>query len=299
MNQSSGAKLTLLSEANGWRSWLPWLRHYPVVPGIVLILLAISAIFAPILSPGDPGKRDLRNQDLPPAWMDGGSMRNPLGTDSQGRDVLSRVLYGARISLLVSLIAVTVGLFAGTASGVIAGYFGGFADEIIMRLVDLWSAIPFLLLALVVAVTIGPSLFTVIWLLALSGWSAGARNIRGEVLSIKTREYIAFARIAGSSDRRIMFRHVLPQVLHVVLVITTLRTGGLIIAEAGLSFLGVGVPASTPTWGVMIGEGQRFLLTNWWQSIFPGFAILLTVMSMNFLGDWLRDYFDPRLRQAW
>ena len=274
------------------------MRRYPLVPGIVLGLLVICAVFAPLVSPADPGKRNLRNQDIPPAWMDGGSMKNPLGTDSQGRDVLSRVLYGARISLLVSLIAVSVGLFAGTASGVIAGYFGGLADEAIMRLVDLWSAIPFLLLALVVAVTIGPSLYTVIWLLALSGWSAGARNIRGEVLSIKTREYISFARLSGASHRRIMFRHVLPQVVHVVLVITTLRTGGLIIAEAGLSFLGVGVPASTPTWGVMIGEGQRFLLTNWWQSIFPGVAILLTVMSMNFLGDWLRDYFDPRLRQA-
>lgn len=279
------------------RPWWDWARRYPVVPGLVLVLLVISAVFAPLLSPSDPGKRDLRQQDIPPAWMDGGSSKNPLGTDSQGRDVLSRVLHGARISLLVSLVAVTVGLFAGTTSGVIAGYFGGLADEVIMRLVDLWSAIPFLLLALVVAVTIGPSLYTVIWLLALSGWSAGARNIRGEVLTIKTREYIAFARITGASDRRIMFRHVLPQVFHVVLVITTLRTGGLIIAEAGLSFLGVGVPASTPTWGVMIGEGQRFLLTNWWQSIFPGIAILLTVMSMNFVGDWLRDYFDPRLRQ--
>ena len=266
--------------------------------GLILGLLVISAIFAPLISPGDPGRRNLRNQDIPPAWLEGGSMKNPLGTDTQGRDVLSRILYGARISLLVSLIAVTVGLFAGTASGVIAGYFGGLADEAIMRLVDLWSAIPFLLLALVVAVTMGPSLFTVIWLLALSGWSAGARNVRGEVLTIKTREYIAFARLSGASNRRIMFRHVLPQVLHVVLVITTLRTGGLIIAEAGLSFLGVGVPASTPTWGVMIGEGQRFLLTNWWQSMFPGVAILLTVMSMNFIGDWVRDYFDPRLRQA-
>lgn len=280
------------------RSRWDWVKRYPVVHGLILGLLVISAIFAPLISPGDPGRRNLRNQDIPPAWLEGGSMKNPLGTDTQGRDVLSRILYGARISLLVSLIAVTVGLFAGTASGVIAGYFGGLADEAIMRLVDLWSAIPFLLLALVVAVTMGPSLFTVIWLLALSGWSAGARNVRGEVLTIKTREYIAFARLSGASNRRIMFRHVLPQVLHVVLVITTLRTGGLIIAEAGLSFLGVGVPASTPTWGVMIGEGQRFLLTNWWQSMFPGVAILLTVMSMNFIGDWVRDYFDPRLRQA-
>ena len=278
------------------RAW-QFARRYPVLPGVVLIALIVCAVFAPLLSPHDPGLRDLHLQDFPPVWMKGGAWSYPLGTDNQGRDVLSRILYGARISLLVSFIAVSVGLFAGTASGVIAGYFGGLADEAIMRLVDLWSAIPFLLLALVVAVAIGPSLYTVIWLLALSGWSAGARNIRGEVLSIKTREYISFARLSGASHRRIMFRHVLPQVVHIVLVITTLRTGALIIAEAGLSFLGVGVPSSTPTWGVMIGEGQRFLLTNWWQSIFPGVAILMTVMSMNFIGDWLRDYFDPRLRQ--
>jgi len=279
------------------RSW-QLVRRYPVVPGAILAALVVCAIFAPLVSPHDPGKRDLRLQDIPPAWMKEGDRAYLLGTDNQGRDVLSRILYGARISLLVSAIAVTVGLGAGTASGLLAGYFGGFTDEAIMRLVDLWSAIPFLLLALVVAVTAGPSLITVILLLAFAGWSAGARNIRGEVLAVKTRDYVAFARLSGASHLRVMIRHILPQVLHVILVITTLRTGGLIIAEAGLSFLGVGVPASTPTWGVMIGEGQRFLLTNWWQSIFPGVAISLTVVSMNFIGDWLRDYFDPHLRQT-
>ena len=279
------------------RSW-NFARRYPIFPGLVLMVILVGAIFAPVLSPHDPGDRNLRLQDIPPVWMEGGSFKYVLGTDSQGRDVLSRLMHGGRISLLVAGIAVTVGLAGGLASGVLAGYYGGLVDEVIMRLVDLWSALPFLLLAMVVAVTIGPSLFTVIWLLALSGWSAGARNLRAEILSVRGNDYVAFARISGASDLRIISRHLVPQIIHVLLVITTLRTGGLIIAEAGLSFLGVGVPSSIPTWGVMIGEGRRFLLTNWWQSIFPGIAILLTVMSLNFLGDWLRDHFDPRLRQA-
>ena len=199
---------------------------------------------------------------------------------------------------MVAGIAVTVGLVAGTASGLVAGYFGGIVDEIIMRLVDLWSALPFLLIVLVVAVTIGPSLINVIWLLAVSSWSAGARNIRGEVLSIKTLDYVALARVGGASNSRIIFRHILPQVVHIVIVITTLRTGSLIVAEAGLSFLGVGVPSSTPTWGIMIAEGRQFLITSWWQAILPGVAIFMTVMAFNFLGDWMRDRFDPRLRQT-
>ncbi len=272
-------------------------RRYPVVPAVILTALAVGAIFASQISPFDPSKRVLREREIPPAWFAEGSMEHPLGTDEQGRDIFSRIMHGARLSLMIAGIAVTTGLLTGTATGLIAGYFGGIVDEILMRLVDLWLALPFLLIVLIVAISVGPSLLMVIALLSLSSWSAGARNIRGEVLSIKTLDYIASARVAGASDVRIIVRHLLPQVVHIIIVITTLRTGSLIIAEAGLSFLGVGVPSSTTTWGSMIAEGREFLLSSWWISILPGIAIFVTVMALNFLGDWLRDYLDPRLRQ--
>lgn len=273
------------------------LRRYPILATSILVLLAITAVFASNLAPHDPNAADLRARDIPPLWLDQGTWSHPFGTDQLGRDVLSRLMHGSRVSLMVAVIGVTVGAVAGTISGLVAGYFGGLVDEIIMRLVDLWSAIPFILLGLVVAVTIGSGLTTVIWLLALLSWSTGARNIRGEVLTIKTLDYVALARVADASNTRIIYRHIFPQVVPVVIVITTLRTGSLIIAEAGLSFLGVGVSSSTPTWGLMVAEGRQFLLTSWWISIFPGVAIFLTVMALNFLGDWLRDFLDPRLRQ--
>ena len=274
-----------------------FLRRWPVIPIFIIACLAIGAIFAGFLSPHDPKKGDLGGRNLPPGWVTNGEWTHPLGTDRIGRDMFSRLLYGARISLMVASVAVTVGTVAGTVAGLVAGYFGGLVDETLMRLVDLWSALPFLLIALIVAVSVGPSLWMVIGLLAFSSWSAGARNIRGDVLSLKTRDYVALAKIAGASHSRIMFRHLLPQVTHVVIVITTLRIGSLIIAEAGLSFLGVGVPASVPTWGIMIAEGRQYLLTTWWIAVFPGMAIFVTVMAFNFLGDWLRDRLDPRLRQ--
>ena len=289
-------------QPSGLFSWpyktFTFMRRYPVIATIILVLLATGAVFAPFLSPYEPGKRILDDREIPPAWVTGGVASHPLGTDHLGRDIFSRILYGARISLMVAGIAVSVGVIAGTATGLIAGYFGGWVDEILMRAVDLWLALPFLLLVLVVAVSLGSSLSTVIWLLAVSSWSTGARNIRGDVLSLKTLDYVALAKISGANHVRIIVRHLLPHVLHIVIVVTTLRTGQLIIAEAGLSFLGVGVPASTPTWGNMIAEGQQFLLSSWWIAILPGVAIFFTVMAFNFLGDWLRDHFDPRLRQV-
>ena len=273
-------------------------QRFPILAGLVLTLLAVGAIFSSYLSSYDPGRRVLRDREIPPFWVAEGTFEHPLGTDHLGRDVFSRILYGARISLMVAGIAVVIGVLAGTATGLIAGYFGGWVDEILMRAVDLWLALPFLLLVLVVAVTTDPSVLVVIILLAVSSWSTGARNIRGEVLSLKTLEYVDLARVAGANHWRIVVRHLLPQVFHIVIVITTLRTGQLIIAEAGLSFLGVGVPSSIPTWGIMISEGQRYLLTSWWIAILPGVAIFLTVMAFNFLGDWMRDHFDPRLRQV-
>jgi peptide/nickel transport system permease protein len=273
----------------------------------VLVIAVSAALFGPRLANQDPLKQNLRERFVPPFWVDGGSQDHPLGTDHLGRDVLARMLYGSRVSLFVAAVALGFGLFVGTASGLVAGYFGGIVDEIIMRLVDLWLALPFLLLALVVAVTIGGGLVTTIWLLAINSWSAGARNIRGEVLSLRTRDYVALAHVAGASHSRILYRHLLPQVAHILLVITSMRAGGLIIAEAGLSFLGIGVQGSetflgirlegSTSLGVMVSEGQSYLLTAWWLSIIPGMVIFFIVAAFNFLGDWMRDRFDPRLRQ--
>ena len=272
-------------------------KRWPIIPAVIMFLIVFGAVFAPVIAPFEPQKGDLRARNIPPVWLDGGDSTHWLGTDNLGRDVYSRILYGARISLFVAAVAVAFGLVMGTLSGVVAGYYGGMVDEVLMRLVDLWSSLPFLLIALIVAISVGPSLGMVIALLAVSSWSAGSRNIRGEVLSLRNREYVQMARVMNASDIRIILRHLLPNVMHVVIVITTLRTGSMIIAEAGLSFLGVGVPASVPTWGLMIAQGQKFLTTTWWMSIAPGVAIFLIVLSFNFLGDWLRDRFDPRLNQ--
>ena len=277
--------------------FIRFMKRWPVIPAAIMFVIVFGAVFAPLLAPYEPQKGDLRARNIPPVWMDGGDSAHWLGTDNLGRDMYSRMLYGARISLFVAAVAVIFGLLAGTTTGIVAGYYGGMVDEILMRLVDLWSSLPFLLIALIVAVSVGPSLGMVIALLAVSSWSAGSRNIRAEVLSLRGREYVQMSQVMNASDFRIIVRHLLPNVMHVVIVITTLRTGSMIIAEAGLSFLGVGVPASVPTWGLMIAQGQKFLTSTWWMSIMPGVAIFLIVMSFNFLGDWLRDRFDPRLNQ--
>ena len=209
--------------------------------------------------------------------------------------MLVRVLEGARVSLVVASVAVLFGLFVGTITGMLAGYFGGLLDELLMRLVDLWSSLPLLMIAIIWAVSIQPSLWSVTLLLSIFSWSSGTRNIRGEILSLKNRDFVIAARTMGASDLRILWRHLFPQIVHIVIVVTTLRTGALIVAESGLSFLGVGLPASVPSWGLLITQGRAFLTTtNLWMSIVPGLFLFLTVMSLNFLGDWLRD----RLRDS-
>lgn len=289
-----------------WPSRLLYiLRRWPLLPLLVLLALSVSAAFAPWLAPYDPIFQELRARTAPPSLWNSEWYaehprvvnRYPLGADHVGRDVLSRVIYGARVSMLVAAISLVTGLTVGSALGLIAGYFGGFVDELIMRLMDLWYALPFLLIALVVAVVFKPSFVNVMGLLALLAWSAGVRNVRAEVLSLKTRDYVMLARISGASNLRIMLRHILPGVVNTIVVIATLRVGGLILAEASLSFLGAGIPAPTPAWGLMVAEGREYLSSAWWISFFPGMAIFLVVMSLNFLGDWLRDRLDPRLRQ--
>lgn len=230
-------------------------------------------------------------------WYPEGSSKFILGTDALGRDVLSRVIFGARISLLIAAIVLTAGAIGGTMLGLVAGYYGGQIDEIAMRFVDLTLAIPFILIALVVVIVLGQSLAIIIALLVLFSWNGFARLVRGETLQIKTRDYVNMARVAGASTSRILFRHILLGVVNTVIVVATLRVGSLILTEATLSFLGVGVPPPTPAWGLMVSDGRQYISTAWWITFFPGVAILMTVLSMNFLGDWLRDRWDPRLRQ--
>ena len=220
-----------------------------------------------------------------------------LGGDNIGRDLLSRLIHGARVSLVVVSIALSSGLLIGVSMGLVAGWFGGLIDEVIMRVTDIWLGLPFILVAIVVVIAIGQTFIILIGLLALLSWTPFVRNVRGEVLSLKTRDYVSLAQVAGASTFRIMVWHLLPGVINTVIVIATLRVGQLILTEAILSFLGAGIPPPTPAWGAMVNDGRVYIEDAWWISFFPGFCIFLVVMSLNFLGDWMRDRFDPRLRQ--
>ena len=280
------------------------IRRWPVIPILILSIMVFIAVFAPLISPMGPKEINLRGRAAPPIWEKEWYDANPkneitylLGADHVGRDVLTRMFYGARISLAVAVISLTAGVVIGSAIGLVAGYYGGFIDEFSMRAVDVWNALPFLLIAILAAVTFGQEVWIVMVLLALVAWAGNVRNVRAEVLTLKTRDYVALAKIAGASDFRILMRHIFPGVVNTIVVLATLRVGGLILAEASLSFLGAGIPAQTPTWGNMISEGREWLSTAWWIAMFPGIAILLVVMSVNFFGDWLRDRWDPRLRQ--
>ncbi len=280
------------------------LLRWPLLPVFFLAAFVIMAILAPVVAPHDPVRQNLRARAAPPIWNSQWYDEHPnitaryiLGADHVGRDVFSRIVYGARVSLLVASISLSTGLLVGTTLGLVSGYFGGHVDELVMRLVDIWLSLPFLLIALVATIVFGSSFSLVMGLLALLAWSAFVRNVRAEVLSLKQRDYVALARVSGASSIRIITKHLLPGVINTVIVIATLRVGQLILAEASLSFLGAGIPAPTPAWGLMVAEGRDYLTTAWWISFFPGLAIFLIVMSLNFLGDWLRDRLDPRLRQ--
>ena len=274
-----------------------FIRNWPIIPIVILAIMVFVAVFAPLVSPYDPLFNNLRSRNTPPVWYADGTWTYVLGADTIGRDLLSRLFYGARISLMVMVFSLVFGTIIGTALGLIAGYFGGVIDEVIMRLVDIFLGLPFVLVAMVLALVLGTSLTTMIIVLAVLTWAGFVRNVRGEVLSIRERDYVALARIAGASLPRILTMHILPGVINTVLVIATLRSGQLILAESFLSFLGAGIPPPTPTWGAMIADGRNYLRDAWWISFFPGLAIFLTVMALNFLGDWLRDKLDPRLRQ--
>jgi peptide/nickel transport system permease protein len=277
----------------GWH----FLSQYPVIPVFILLALAVCGIFAPLLAPHDFVRPDYGAIAQPPAWEDEGSTKYLLGTDKLGRDMLTRLLYGARASLAVVFISTTTGMVIGTVLGMVAGYYGRHVDEVISRLVDIWLAIPFLLVALITVIIFGQKFWILLVLLALLAWSPFVRNVRAEVLSLRERDYIASAKISGSSSARIIARHILPNVTNTVLVIASLRVGQLILSESILSYLGVGVPPPTPAWGSMVADGRDYLNTAWWISTLPGIAILLVVLAFNFTGDWIRDKTDPRLRQ--
>ncbi len=275
-----------------------FLRRYPVIPvSVLLIVLVIPALFAELIAPHDPIDGNLRARLLPPAWTDGGDWSYPLGSDRQGRDILSRMIFGARTAALVSLAALAVGATIGSLLGLVAGYLGSWWDHIIMRLVDINLSLPLILLALVLVVLFEPGTATTVAVVALLLWSRYARQVRAEVLTLKEMDFVARARVAGASNLRIIFRHILPNVFNTIIVLATLQVGNVILLEASLSFLGAGIPPPNPAWGVMVAEGRDFIVTSWWLSVIPGLAIMFTVLSMNLLGDWLRDYLDPKLRQ--
>jgi peptide/nickel transport system permease protein len=273
------------------------LRRWPIIPVAVVLFLMIIAIFAPLVAPHHPLEAKFEKRNVPPVWTEEGTSEYLMGGDHIGRDILSRIIFGTRISLMVAATVLAAGAFVGTALGVTAGYFGGIVDEILMRLVDFTYAVPFILVALVAAVIWEPSLQLVIILLAIFTWPPFARQVRVETLQLKAMDYVAMARVSGASSLRIAFKHILPGIVPTVMVMASLQVGALVITESVLSFLGVGIPAPDPSWGSMVAQGRNYVATAWWIAFFPGVAIFLIVFSMNFLGDWLRDTLDPKLRQ--
>ena len=273
------------------------LRGIPKLPTIVVLVTVFLALFGEAIAPHGPTAIDLVNNRTPPFWDAEGSTQFLLGTDELGRDVLSRIMSGARVSLAVAVVTIFIGGIVGTSLGIWAAYAGGITDIIIMRVVDGFLAFPAILIALVFAVTVGPGFGVVVIVLGLMLWSRYARLIRGEVLSLRNRDFVKLARVAGASPRRIVLVHILPNVLSTVLVLSTLQVGWAITVEATLSFLGAGVPPPNPTWGGMVAGGQDLLRQAWWVAVFPGAAIGIVVLSFNLLGDWIRDALDPKLRQ--
>lgn len=273
------------------------MRSTPWLCILVIVTMVFMAVFAPLLAPYSPIDQTLRDKLLPPFWLEGGSFKYVLGTDAFGRDILSRLIYGARISLLVAILALTAGGGVGLVIGIVAGYMGGVVESILMRLVDAAFTFPAILFALLLAVTLGQGLGTLVVAISLLLWASFARVIRGEVLALKQRDFVALAKVRGCSEPRIMLTHILPNVLNTFMVLVTLNVGVVVIAEASLSFLGAGIPPPTPTWGLMVSEGRGRIAEAWWVSLIPGLAITALVLSVNVFGDWLRDRLDPRLRQ--
>jgi len=274
------------------------LGEFPLIPVLILGVVAFVAIFANVLAPHNPEIGSLTARFKPPFWQTGGSTKYLLGTDQLGRDVLSRLIFGARVSMVVGFTAVIFAGAVGTTLGIVSGYLGGWVDQVIMRVTDTWLALPGLMFAIFLAAIVGPSMWNIVIILGLVYWTRYARVIRGEVLSLKEREFVRLAIVAGCSKPTIMWRHILPNVINSAIVIGTLMLGVVIITEASLSFLGVGVPPPQAAWGLMLSDGKQSLMVGrWWLSVLPGLCIMLMVLSANLLGDWLRVKLDPQLRQ--
>jgi peptide/nickel transport system permease protein len=286
--------ISVAAPRRGWR----WVRELPLLPLFILVPFVLAATFAPLVAPYDPTEPISGAKMFePPFWMDGGSTTALLGTDFQGRDVLSRLIFGARVSLIVGLMGTVVAGGLGTALGILAGYLGRWWDQCIMRLTDAWLALPALVFAIFLATVVGPSMWNIVLILGLVYWTRYARVIRGEVLSLREREFVQLAEIAGASSLRVIVRHILPNVSNTAMVLASLTIGVVIIAEASLSFLGVGVPPPEPAWGLMLSEARSTLMAGkWWLTVFPGTCILLVVLATQLLGDWLRIRLDPQLR---
>lgn len=292
----NGARTATLTA--GWRLVAIHSEGFPWIATSLLGLLLFVALFANLLAPHDPEVGSLGERFRPPVWQQGGSEKFLLGSDHLGRDVLSRLIFGARVSVVVGFTAVLVAGVVGTLLGILSGYIGGWVDQVIMRITDTWLALPALTFAIFLAAVVGPSEMNIVIILALVYWTRYARVIRGEVLSLKERDFVRLAVVAGCSKRTIMRRHILPNVLNSAIVLGTLMLGVVVVTEAALSFLGVGVPPPKPAWGLMLADGKKGLMAGyWWLTVLPGCCIMLMVLSANLLGDWLRVKFDPQLRQ--
>jgi peptide/nickel transport system permease protein len=273
------------------------LRRFPVIPAIILVVLVFVAIFADVITPYPPNEMSLTDRLTPPFFMPEGSVAHLLGTDNLGRDILSRMLFGARISLSVSLLVIAISSVIGTILGMVAGFLGGRFDALLMRITDAALAFPALLIALLLGVALGPSFGTVVLALSALGWAPYARMMRGEVMKLRQEDFVAQARIIGSTTARTMIKHIFPNVINTLVVLMTMSVGLIILVEASLSFLGAGIPPPTPSWGSMVSDGRNLFDRAWWISLFPSLAIGFVVLAGNFMGDWIRDKMDPRLRQ--
>jgi peptide/nickel transport system permease protein len=285
-----------MSEKANRPSLMASLKRAPLIPIVLLLPIVVFGLFGPWLVLHEPTSMDPSHSLMPPLGL-GGERAFPLGTDHLGRDIASKIIIGARTSLLVALIGVAVAGFVGVLLGMIAGYFGGWADEVIMRFVDAQMSIPAILLTILLSGALGPGLMTIIICIAIVFWTQYARIIRGETLSIKERDFVVLAKIAGCGTPRILWKHVLPNLFSTGIVLATLQLGRAIIIEASITFLGLGIQPPQTAWGLMIAEGRLYLGTEWWLPTFAGVAIVVTVLGSNMMGDWLRDWLDPKLRQ--
>lgn len=289
---------TLASDSSVLGGWPRLLPRAPRIPILILAITVFLALFGHMLAPHSPIAINPREGERPPAFMSGGSWTYPLGTDRQGRDILSRILAGTKYSIAVAVTVTVIGGLLGTAVGTLAGYRGGWLDTLLMRAVDASLTFPGILLALVLVASVGPGFWVVVIVLAFSVWPRFSRLVRAEVLAWKQRDFVALARVAGGRGFYITMKHILPNTLNSIIVMATLQIGWAIVIEATLGFLGVGIPPPTPTWGNIIADGRTYVASAWWISLFPGIAITVVVLSFNMLGDWLRDALDPTLRQV-